>query len=83
MATVLKSGTISLVYLVQVMQEDTGTILLSMGVVTKDQVLMSVWILMEVPMEVRGKVPAISVLKGLMLAMTTDLAMMELVAETA
>ena len=74
---------ISLVYLVQVMQEDTGTILLSMGVVTKDQVLMSVWILMEVLMEVRGKVPAISVLKGLMLAMTTDLAMMELLAETA
>ena len=65
------------------MQEDTGTILLSMGVVTKDQVLMSVRILMEVLMEVRGKVPAISVLKGLMLAMTTDLAMMELVAETA
>ena len=73
---------ISLVYLVQVMQEDTGTILLSMGVVTKDQVLMSVWILMEVPMEVRGKVPAILVLKGLMLAMTTELAMMEPVAET-
>ena len=82
MATVLKSGTISLVYLVQVMQEDTGTILLSMGVVTRDQVLMSVRILMEVLMEVRGKVPAILVLKGLMLAMTTELAMMEPVAET-
>ena len=64
------------------MQEDTGTILLSMGVVTRDQVLMSVRILMEVLMEVRGKVPAILVLKGLMLAMTTELAMMEPVAET-
>ena len=57
--------------------------LLSMGVATKEQVPMQDKILMEVPTALREKAPVILVVRSPFLVMTTDMAMVSLMVETA